>query len=226
MKAVNGIWLPDSDAHFGPAIEKAPMYAGKGSYQLNKIEAALRRTRSFRTALDVGGHVGLWSRVLADRFERVLAFEPIPELANCFRRNLADKPNVTLFELALGNVSSACTMVKADKNTGNAHVAPTPKKSKTDIIINSARANMIKLDSLRIDSIDFIKIDVEGFELFVIEGGERIIRENRPVMVIEQKPDNAERYKVGRWDATALLRKWGAKEAEVISGDHIVVWPK
>ena len=58
----------------------------------------------------------------------------------------------------------------------------------------------------------------------MIEGAENTIKAHRPVMVVEQKPNNAERYGRGRWDAVNVLKSWGMKEKAVISGDHIMVW--
>jgi len=46
------------------------------------------------------------------------------------------------------------------------------------------------LDSCVSHSIDFIKIDVEGSELLVFEGAERILTNDRPIILIEINPAN------------------------------------
>jgi FkbM family methyltransferase len=217
MKKVHGIWLPDDDTHFDDTIRKSPMYKGEGSYQLSTIEAALKRCKTFRRAIDIGAHVGLWSRVLADNFDHVAAFEPMGHLADAFRRNCAEKDNVHLFQLALGASSSSVYMEKDRKNSGSSRVHPDQIRK------IGMRFNMAMLDSFHFTDIDFVKIDVEGYELQVILGAEKTIKAYRPVMVISQKAESAERYGAGRWDAVKLLADWGFREVEVISGDHIMI---
>src|SRR5690606_11886840 len=46
------------------------------------------------------------------------------------------------------------------------------------------------LDSRGLDEVDFIKIDVEGHELAVLRGASKTIEENRPVILVEVKPEN------------------------------------
>src|SRR5688572_32728595 len=88
MKKIKGIWLPDGDTHFAAHLEAGPEHDGAGTYQFAKIDMAMKMVPTERRgmALDIGGHVGLWSRVLASCFRGVIAFEPVPHLAECFRR--------------------------------------------------------------------------------------------------------------------------------------------
>ena len=79
MKQTLGIWLPDSDKHFAVQIAGNPLVAGKGTYQWKKYVAALSHVKDRGHAVDVGAHVGLWSRLMAMDFERVTAFEPVDE---------------------------------------------------------------------------------------------------------------------------------------------------
>ena len=83
---------------------------------------------------------------------------------------------------------------------------------------------MATLDSLSLGAVDLLKIDVEGYEYEVLLGAEKLVRRLRPVVVVEQKPGNAERYGRGQWDAVQLLRRWGMRDARVIGGDHVMVW--
>src|SRR5688572_22008568 len=92
-QVVNGIHLPAWDTHFAEHLKKAPLVDGMGTYQYPKIEAALdvisqRGPGGRGHAVDVGAHVGLWSRILATHFDAVTAFEPIPEFCDCFLLNV------------------------------------------------------------------------------------------------------------------------------------------
>ena len=43
--------------------------------------------KSLKLALDVGGNIGFWSKDLAKKFEKVVAFEPHPENVACYKKN-------------------------------------------------------------------------------------------------------------------------------------------
>lgn len=216
LKKVFGIWLPDGDTHFADHLEKGPEYRGAGTYQFNKIQMALNVCPKDRrgTAVDVGAHVGFWSRVLADNFQRVLAFEPVLDLAECFERNLSGVKNVRLVKSAVSAQSGSIRIQKCEGNSGNACVAVTGGFS----------VSATRLDDLGFTELDFLKIDVEGWELSVLQGAEQVIRKFCPVIVVEQKPDNAERYGVDRFAARDLLISWGAKQLWEKSGDYCFGW--
>jgi FkbM family methyltransferase len=212
MKEIGGIWLPAGDQHFKDQLRHGPVIGGKATYQYRKYQAALSRVEKREHAVDVGGHVGLWSRVMAMDFEKVSAFEPLAAHRACFARNV-EAANVTLHPYALGSVPGELCLHMPEDNTGHAHVRE-----------DGEECQALRLDDLTLPPLDFLKIDVEGFELEVIAGGEETIRRDRPVMVVEQKADNAERYGRGRWDAVNLLKSWGMREAVVIGGDHVMIW--
>jgi FkbM family methyltransferase len=217
MKQVEGIWLLDSEEHLLPHLAESRKVDGRGTYQLHKIEGAIDECPLDRRrhALDIGGHVGLWSRILVKHFRRITAFEPVPAFRECFVRNVQDRSAVKLLPFALGDHEGKVRLRIKGIHTGYTHIDP-----KGDI-----EAGMVTLDSLALAwAVDFIKIDVEGQELPVIRGAERTIRENRPVMVIEQKPNHAERYGFREKQAAELLTSWGAKTAWIIGGDHCFTW--
>lgn len=214
---VAGISLPLGDNHFADHLLKGPLFAGKGTYQFAKIERALERVPTSKrgVALDVGGHIGLWSRVLAHHFTRVVALEPLPALHPHFAYNTADCENVELMAVAASNVDDEIEIVTVADNSGNGYVVPSGHEP--GVLIH--RAQCVRLDSLNIHGVDFIKIDVEGWEFQVVEGAQRTIVRDRPVMVVEQKPGNAERYGKARTAAVDLLVSWGYEIAWEKAGD-------
>ena len=96
MKLVGGVWLPKHETHLVDWMKKMnQVVEGKLSYQLDKRNLALKYVKNFRTAVDVGGHCGLWSMDLAKRFEQLHAFEPVALHRACFEKNVIGD-NVTL----------------------------------------------------------------------------------------------------------------------------------
>ena len=212
MKQVAGIWLPDNDTHFAKALAESPMVDGHGTYQLAKIEKCLAVTERRRVALDIGAHVGLWSMILAKHFRMVYAFEPVPQLRECWYCNTSK--NALMHPYALGASCGASEMVYIDGNSGNSRVMHS----------GGVQVQMVTLDSLEPIDIDFIKIDVEGYEYEVLTSGEKTIREQNPVVLIEQKPGNAETFGRKRFDASTLLELWGMQLLWEKAGDRCYGW--
>lgn len=213
-QVVQGVHLPEYDTHFGCHLEKGPVINGKGTYQLLKFEKALTLCRRRAHAVDVGAHVGLWSMQMVRHFRWVTAFEPLPIHAHCFRQNLRSDFNIELFAHGLADKPGVLKFDVGGENSGNAHVGQSAGEE----------VKVETLDAMEVDTIDFLKIDVEGFELQVIHGGEKTIRRDRPVMVVEQKKGNAERYGVRQTAAVETLVRWGAKVAWERSGDFCLIW--
>jgi FkbM family methyltransferase len=220
VKQHRGIWLPDSDTHFAGHLDAGPKIDGVGTYQHNKFEMAMKHVRNKRTCLDIGAHVGLWSRSLAREFQTVVAFEPVPEHIECFRRNLAGVTDrvtkkVYIYEYALGSADCKLHIGVTPENSGNAHILTGGA---------GIEVRVKRLDDHVFHDIDFIKIDVEGFELDVIKGGAATIKAHKPVMVVEQKKGHGQRYGVSDRAAVDQLLTWGYREVWCRNGDHCLVW--
>lgn len=232
MKKIAGIWFPDGDQHFASQMAIGPTIEGKGTYQFKKYAAALEYLPKARRrfALDIGGHVGLWARVMAMDFQHVLSFEPLQAHIDCWEKNLEGVANATLVQCALGNEECDIRVHMPEDNTGHAHVLEQDgdlvKCFRLDDMAASFELFNTHGGANVWDELDFIKIDVEGFETFVIEGAEQTIKRHRPLIVVEQKPGNAERYSIGQHGAVRLLESWGMREIWVMSGDHLMGWPE
>lgn len=221
LQVVRNVHIPARDTHFQAALAMGPIVNGHGTYQLSKLVKSLELVKNKDMALDIGAHVGLWSMILARHFKTVHAFEPLPIHIDCFIKNTKFLHNVTLHKIALGNADGIVGMLAAEDNSGNTRVAPNT--------IFSSAAAIHRLDhiaeSLKIVKVDYIKIDVEGYELQVVRGAEKLIKDSKPVMVVEQKSGNAERYEGDRTGLVIeLLHSWGAETVWVRSGDYCLRW--
>src|SRR3990172_4922389 len=115
---VAGVHLPDSEVHFRETLETLAREGRSTLYPV--LAAALPLVTAHRRAIDIGAHVGLWSRWLVDRFLCVEAFEPVAEHAELFRRNV--RRGYTLHEVALGCCVKRVGMKPFPHDTGRAHV--------------------------------------------------------------------------------------------------------
>ena len=163
-------------------------------------------------ALDIGANVGLWSCDLVNSFEKVIAFEPVQEFIECFRKNVK-KPNYFVYACALGKEKSYINMNIVEGNTGHTHVDKN-SYGKGKIPLNT-------LDSFNFNDVDMIKIDVEGLEEDILHGAEATIKRNKPVLVIEQQKHE---YKDAMSDLPSIkiLESWGYKVAETFNKDWVL----
>lgn len=218
MKQSHGWWFPDHEVHLIDWMNSKKnkiTLNGRCAYQGQKQVAALKHCRQFRTAIDVGAHVGLWSYNLAHAFEQTVAFEPVAAHRECFEKNVTwkevHKDHIHLVPYALG---AEAGMVGIDSEPGS---------SGNSTVVQTGEIEMRTLDSFSWTEVDLIKIDTEGYERNVILGAERTIKTWKPAVVVEQKREMSMRFGGKPLDAVELLREWGYVIAEEISGDYFMV---
>jgi FkbM family methyltransferase len=143
---------------------------------------------------DAGAHVGYYSLLasrLVGKAGRVVAFEPDPANVDVLKENLSRNrmSNVEVIPAALwghrGNVAfqrSASDGPEVSSRRG-AVVAPDG---------DEFRAGLIRVEALTLDAFaadheppTMIKIDVEGAEVEVLKGAEKLISRTKPVMLLE-----------------------------------------
>lgn len=219
VKQVHGLWLPDRETYLIEDIEVSPAFAGAATVQFKKFARAFIEFRQFRHAVDIGSNCGLWTRVMARCFAKVTCFEPNPEVAEVFWLNNPPgdpRSEAVLHQVALG---AEAGLVRLNTQPKRRSTAFTRVDDDGDIEVEQAT-----LDSFGLQDVDFIKIDVEGWEHNVVKGGIETIRRCKPVMIVEQKPNNAELHGLKQFGAMHLLKKWGAIEIANVSGDVILAW--
>jgi FkbM family methyltransferase len=219
MKMVEGFFVPDYDDNMKDNLVASPSFAGRGTYQFYLFQRVFALCPDFRHGVDIGAHVGTWSYAMSRCFARVTAFEPVPSHVECWRRNLEETWNTELNEVALGDKVANGIMATKPPVSLKARI----KTSETG---PTYPVQIKRLDNFALKMVDLIKIDVEGFELFVCRGGENTIKQNRPLVVVEQKPKNVERYKIPDTAAVDLLMSWGALLRFESRGDYCLEFPR
>lgn len=235
IKKVAGIWLPDTEEHMLPFIEReaSQSTSGLGSYQIQTLAKFLDYVPTDRRGLvlDIGAHVGMWSMHLSRRFDRVEAFEPTPIMQECFTLNVLNHPehpchNVNLNKIALSDREGDVDISFEPDSSGHTHVAPTvgewiPGAEHVPAKATTLDAFFYNEFGIR-PRIDAIKIDVEGYEFAILKGGEAVIRADKPIICIEQKPHGF--YGVDQYEGLKILMEWGAKPVGRVIDDFFLVW--
>ncbi len=217
MKNVGGVWLPDHEKHLVTWMEnRNQVVAGKLTYQYDKLDAAVKWVRQWRTAIDIGAHCGLWSMHLVRMFNVLHAFEPIGAHRECWVKNVPESQKypltVRLHDCALGEKEGSVSMHWDPANTGDTYVT-----GQGDI-------PLMRLDDFALNDVDFIKLDCEGYELFALRGAEETIKRCRPAIIVEQKPGRAQKWGLRETEAVDYLQSLGAQLRLVKSGDFILSW--
>ncbi len=227
MKLSHGWYLPDHETHLVEWMSHprnaSQVADGRVMYQAVKQRRALEFCKSFRTAVDIGAHCGLWSFYFAKQFDRVDAFEPVAEHRECFC------VNVDGVHLNIGCDSIlpvACVTLHAcalGAKEGSIRISTTRASSGNSYIDGDGDVPLRTLDSFSLNDVDFVKADCEGYELHAMVGAKETIERCKPVIIVEQKPGRAQRFGLAETGAVAYLESLGYRMAQEMSGDYIMV---
>jgi FkbM family methyltransferase len=212
MKYVHGFYFPDYDTHFPKMLDKSLKKEGILRYQWQARDFAVSICKNKNLALDIGANVGLWSSDLVKEFKQVIAFEPVTEFIECYKKNVLAN-NYTMHNVALGSAESFINMNIVEGNTGHSHIDTTS--------FGVGSIPLKTLDSFNLSGIDMIKIDVEGFEEEILAGAFDTIKRNKPVIVVEQQKHE---YKdaTEKTPSIEILTSWGYKVVNQFSKDWVL----
>lgn len=143
----------------------------------------LLRDHRGRVALDVGANVGIYAYALARLGMRVHAFEPQPYCCTVVDAWARARGGVTVHNSGVGESEGDLTL----------HIpivdgAPVPTRASFQRLEQEQielNVPVVTLDGIGVSDVAFIKIDVEGFELQVLRGATRLLREWRPILLVE-----------------------------------------
>jgi FkbM family methyltransferase len=211
-----GWWFPDAESHFPKMLAKSVSKGLPPVYQQKARQRSIALCKQRRVALDVGANVGLWGKDLCDNFQQVIAFEPVEDFRKCLEKNVTSS-RLEIHSMALGNENTRAVMNVTEGNSGHSHIDPDS--------FGSGDTEVVTLDSLGLENIDYVKIDCEGFEYRVLQGAEQTIKRCRPVVVIEQKPHDMYAKDYGQFAAIDLLKSWGMVRLDQVKDDWIMGWP-
>ncbi len=170
MKRIGEWWLPSADQHFAGDIE---------NYQRSSYDAALQHVRVRGTALDIGAHIGIFSRRMAQDFALVHAFEPDARNYACLVRNVPRWTVRTTYGAAGQQRGMGRVRVDATENTG----------ARGFVAAVDGDVPMYSIDEFDYDNLGLIKIDTEGFEHRVLVGALGTIKKHKPVLIVEYVAD-------------------------------------
>ncbi len=151
-----------------------------------EIHAIYRLATENKIALDVGVHLGFYSRHLATYCSRVIGFEPNPASAALACKSLPR--NVHIENVALSDTNGkAILRIPKTGAKGAEEALGTLEKANTlaGVEFDEVEVKTARLDDYELPPVGVIKIDVEGHEEAVLRGGSELLRRDRPACMIE-----------------------------------------
>jgi FkbM family methyltransferase len=205
-----------------PVLYRAALTASKaleirrGAWTEPELQLIPELVAPGETAIDVGANYGLWSWHLARAGSRVEAFEPIPSTALAMKRIvhlLGVGASVEVHTAACGEKIESGTFRIPIAWPGGPPIAGLAHMAGTEGIQDwsTTEAPIVTLDdAVKRDDVSFLKVDVEGAELFVLRGAEKILREQQPTVVCEiGRGLLQERYGIEARDLVELMERHG-----------------
>jgi FkbM family methyltransferase len=197
--------------------------------QLGSTTAVLGRivglTEEFRNVVkpapncivDVGANVGSYSILFHNVFPeaKIISVEPSSYNIPYLEYNCKSIPNHEILQLALGDVRKRAEIAmpsEAQRVMNNdypqSHTGCLSLHGETDYLRETV--DVVPLDELDVQRpVGFIKIDTEGYEIQVLIGARKIIREDKPIMLIEGNENNLKMAGTTKWHLFRLIAGMG-----------------
>ena len=161
-----------------------PLYAAWKALSDWRERALLRQIiQPGMTVVDVGANIGIYTRFfsrLAGGSGRVHAFEPASSNFKRLQENVGRLANVSLSHAAIGDHSGTIRLYVSDElNVDHRTFDSGDGRKEIDVPVMS-------LDDYFVagQRVDIIKIDVQGYELSVLQGARRVLKENHDIKVL------------------------------------------
>lgn len=167
------------------------------NFEPGETKIIKKYVKSGMNAVDAGANIGYFTLLMAKIVGEkgtVHAFEPDNANFKLMQKNvkLNNYRNVRMNESAVSDKNGHLTFYLSASN---------PQDHR--IIEDSAeKRDTYKVPSVTLDSyfqkkkLDFIKMDIQGAELMALEGGERLLKSQKPILVLEYWPYGI--YQAGR----------------------------
>jgi FkbM family methyltransferase len=162
-------------------------------YEIEELEYIRTLLPPKTVAVDVGANVGNHSLFFGKicKAARVIPFEVNEEAIALLKKNVALN---CADMIELNHVGCA---VGAGKGFVRKSIEPTHNLGATTFV-RTETDNGYRVDSLDAlltkQEVDFLKIDVEGMEFEVLAGAAETIQENRPILFVEVRRRDLDRY--------------------------------
>lgn len=185
--------------HVSPDAQLKYLKPGGRAFDADLLELAERRLSRDAVVWDIGANVGTFAVAAATVATRgaVYAIEADIWLAGLLRRTAAESAlggRLNVVPCAAAAQPGVARFLIAERGRASNALEASGGRSQMGGTRESVLVPTLSLDCLlqALPAPAFVKIDVEGAELAVLQGGERLLREIRPVCYVEVDETSAD----------------------------------
>lgn len=221
-RRINGWTILDLNDRIYQHCEAHPNEATYDAWQTglitDVIDLYLPENGQKRVAVDVGANYGFTAVTMANHYDQVHCFEIDTDVRSCLEENVSAYNNVQIHDVGLSNKEMDISLLVQEQERGLSSIKPNdPEKG-------YARYPVKTLDSFDFTDVDLIKIDVEGWELQVLLGATETLKNNSPIVIVENhgipKRDRESGYAT-RQQVILPLLNLGYRLIDVRSNDFV-----
>lgn len=169
--------------------------------------------------IDVGAHIGKYSIPVAKNpGVTVVAIEPDLYNYDLLKKNAALNKLDNIFCINKGAFSSPgkIPFYTTDRGEGMHSLYPQPG-SRQQVTIEADTLDNI-IEQLALDKpVSLVKIDVEGAEMEVLKGAEKILQKYQPDLIVEVWRNNTSSFE----QVKAFLQRFGYVFAHIVDGENV-----
>jgi FkbM family methyltransferase len=185
-----------------------------GEYEPAITNVISKIVRKDDICFDVGANIGWYTtllQTLIGKHGSVHAFEPVPSSFRTLKANTALNKNtdkVILNEFALGDQEKEINIYNsATLPDGHASISKN-ENSDFEVIPIKMKTADDYVETHNINEVNFIKLDIEGAELFMLQGANKLFRQSKPpIWIIEMALETSERLGYLPNDLIELMQK-------------------
>jgi FkbM family methyltransferase len=159
----------------GPGTDGGAWYGPRINWTDDHQHKFFTHVKKFDTVIQAGGNLGLYPRLLANRFKFVYTFEPDPLNFHCLVNN-CQVDNVVKINAALGEKNEFVQVLRNHRSNVGMHQVR---------VHAGGLIPVLSIDSFNFESCDMIILDTEGYDHNILKGAVNTIRKFKPVITAE-----------------------------------------
>jgi len=165
-----------------------------GAYPEPEIALIALLCEPAQTMVDIGCSFGMWSYFARPHVARVVAFEPLPHLANALRSGFGER--VEVHQVALSSEPGMAQITMPALQWGYSTIEQNNDlHGKVNEAFGFQTFDVEKrtVDSYDLRDVGFMKVDTEGHEASVLLGARETLGREKPPLIVETE----ERHNAG-----------------------------
>jgi len=205
---------------YGSLMSIQGYYVGEIEYHL--VQFVTRQMKPGFVMLDVGAHHGVYTLIAAYELKSrgwkgiIHSFEPNPYNFSLLTHNVKQNKlgnHVIFHNKAVSDrtCKQKFLFFPEENSDGQLESVKDMNKKDTESSLMKQDVQVVQLDSIlkSVKKVDLIKMDIQGAELLALQGGEKLIMRDKPILVIEA---------VRGWPSTEKIKKFLIKHNYTLHG--------